>query len=749
MRKIFSILFLIISFSSFVLGQNSSSPIIYRFSTTGIREVGTGRVVGLDALTGTQIKEIPVPLSCSQIELSLDKKKAFTPGEVIPGPKGQGAMAVDLNQETTTPFLQDKKIYRVKVSPLDGMLWVLLGEDNQILILDPNTLRIIDKIDGLQIPTDIIFTPDGNKAYVSLRANTIVLIDTQTKAMKTINGLPQATAVVTRPREMALSIDNKILYVVDKNTISIIDTDTLAIMDKVDFSNTSFYGEAKLVAHPNGKVLYITEVNGDHVYSYNLETTKITTVYTAAPLYPTISTLQDFAITPDGKILYISGFRGRAIIDAQNNSVITTVLENAFGTQNFEGIVLLGDFTIGKAPSIQTILPAANHQLLANQQFTIAWQTTIAPQSYSIASHKIELSTDGGITFNTIPGAEELKASTQSFIWQVPDIETTKAQIRVSTVDIGARRAASTTGNFSISKGGSTGDTQPPSVTFNSPKGGEKFNSGDTLQITWTSSDNVGVTSQDLTLSTDGGSSFPVTLASGLSGATQNFTYQIPISLQSDQTRLKLIVRDAAGNSSQAITANNFTISLGADTIAPTVTISQPTQTQAIVAGQPIQVKWQSTDNRAVASQALLLSFDNGKTFSQISSFGATDNSFVLNNIDKLSFTTPQAMVKITATDSSGNVGQATSLFTVSPAITMAAYQSKLLTITGIGFMSNVNNTVRLFVNDKEVTLPPNSVSNNSFSIKANKKKVNIVKGSNTVKLVVDSVMSNSFSFSF
>jgi hypothetical protein len=72
-----------------------------------------------------------------------------------------------------------------------------------------------------------------------------------------------------------------------------------------------------------------------------------------------------------------------------------------------------------------------------------------------------------------------------------------------------------------------------------------------------------------------------------------------------------------------------------------------------------------------------------------------------------------------------------------------------VLTIIGIGFMSNVNNNIKLIVNDKEVTLTPSNVSNSSFIIKGNKKKLNITKGGNTIRLVVDGVMSNSFSFMF
>ncbi|MBK7994776.1 MAG: hypothetical protein IPK14_15760 [Blastocatellia bacterium] len=140
-----------------------------------------------------------------------------------------------------------------------------------------------------------------------------------------------------------------------------------------------------------------------------------------------------------------------------------------------------------------------------------------------------------------------------------------------------------------------------------------------------------------MSLSTDGGATFTTTLATGLPGSTQSFNFAIPMTLETNQARLRLIVRDAAGNMSQAITANNFRIQSAVDNVAPTVTISQPTTNQQVMAGQPIQVNWQSTDNRAVMSQALLLSLNGGQSFTQVASFGATDSSFTLNNIAGLS----------------------------------------------------------------------------------------------------------------
>jgi hypothetical protein len=418
------------------------------------------------------------------------------------------------------------------------------------------------------------------------------------------------------------------------------------------------------------------------------------------------------------------------------------------------GLAITGDFSIGQEPSLTTISPVSGDNIFANQQVQINWQTTVAPQSYSLTSHKVEFSTNGGQTFTTIPGAEELPADARSFTWTVPNIQSANAQVRVSTVDLGARRAASATGTFAILQAPPI-DNIAPTVNFSSPVGGESFNSGSNLNIAWVSSDNVGVTSQDLSLSIDGGQTFPMTIASGLPGSTQSFNFAIPQSLTTNQARLRLIVRDAAGNTAQSTTANNFTIQAAMDNIAPTVTISLPSSNQRVIAGQPIQVNWTSTDNRAVVSQSLLLSVDGGQSFTQVASLGATANSFVLNNINNISldFTTPQAVVRITATDQAGNTGQSNSTFIISPMLSMGSYTDKVLNISGIGFMANVGQgqaqSLQVFVNDSLVNVTPTTASNNSISIKGNKKKLGIVKGANTVRVVVNGVMSNSVSFQF
>jgi hypothetical protein len=290
-------------------------------------------------------------------------------------------------------------------------------------------------------------------------------------------------------------------------------------------------------------------------------------------------------------------------------------------------------------------------------------------------------------------------------------------------------------------------------VRFISPLGGEMFNNGDMLAISWSSSDNVAVTSQDLALSTDGGQTFPLTVANGLNGAAQSFSFSIPNDIQTTQARLRLIVKDAAGNMAQAITAADFQIQPAApppDTQAPVVSISSPASGAILPAGQAIVVNWQSTDNIAVTSQALLLSTDAGTSFQTIMTFAGGIGTFTLNNTTLVN-ANARVQVKITATDAAGNKGEQASSFMVAPNIAQASFTKPTLTITGVGFNStNPQATTKVLVNGKEI--PASRVvinGNTTITIQGNKKKLGLIKGNNNVQVIIDNVASNSAPFPF
>ena len=100
-------------------------------------------------------------------------------------------------------------------------------------------------------------------------------------------------------------------------------------------------------------------------------------------------------------------------------------------------------------------------------------------------------------------------------------------------------------------------DQSAPAVTLTSPNGGESWIVGSAHTINWNASDNCTLASFDLALSTDGGSSFTPIVSSQPSATSFNWT--VPNSLTA-QAKIRVTVRDAAGNPASDASDASFTI---------------------------------------------------------------------------------------------------------------------------------------------------------------------------------------------
>ena len=82
---------------------------------------------------------------------------------------------------------------------------------------------------------------------------------------------------------------------------------------------------------------------------------------------------------------------------------------------------------------------------------------------------------------------------------------------------------------------------------------------GDLVQTTWLFDSPEGVTTADLLLSTDGGTTFPTTVSTGFNASTGSYYWTAPDVGTSD-ARLRLVIRDADGNESFDDSDVSFTI---------------------------------------------------------------------------------------------------------------------------------------------------------------------------------------------
>ena len=103
------------------------------------------------------------------------------------------------------------------------------------------------------------------------------------------------------------------------------------------------------------------------------------------------------------------------------------------------------------------------------------------------------------------------------------------------------------------------GDVTPPLVAITSPNGGEDWKAGSSHAITWTASDAVGVTSVDLAWSSDGGATFPNTIASGLANSG-SFGWTVP-DAPGASVRVRATASDAVSNAASDASDANFIIS--------------------------------------------------------------------------------------------------------------------------------------------------------------------------------------------
>jgi hypothetical protein len=165
---------------------------------------------------------------------------------------------------------------------------------------------------------------------------------------------------------------------------------------------------------------------------------------------------------------------------------------------------------------------------------------------FRVAPPRLHVGTDYGVYTSTNAGAHWIKSSND-----LPN---------VAVFDL----ALDATGNSLLAATHGRGmfrahpDVVGPAVTVVSPNGGEQWPRGTLRTIEWIAADGAGVGAVDILLSTNGGTSYDVTLASGLpnNGA---FAWTTPDSAFAN-CRVRVAAADAWANSGQDASDADFAI---------------------------------------------------------------------------------------------------------------------------------------------------------------------------------------------
>lgn len=147
-----------------------------------------------------------------------------------------------------------------------------------------------------------------------------------------------------------------------------------------------------------------------------------------------------------------------------------------------------------------------------------------------------------------------------------------------------------------LTNSGTPLDTTNPIVSVTAPNGGEVLATGAGASITWSATDNVGVTSVDVDYSIDNGANW-ISLGTGLANSGT-----LPWSVPNTPSVLALVrvtAHDAAGNAATDPSNADFTI---ADQTLPLVAVTSPNGGEVYVADDTQNLTWTSSDNIGVDS---------------------------------------------------------------------------------------------------------------------------------------------------
>lgn len=222
-------------------------------------------------------------------------------------------------------------------------------------------------------------------------------------------------------------------------------------------------------------------------------------------------------------------------------------------------------------PTVTVTAPNGAETLQVGQIFDITWTASDPNGDATIQKFEVKLSTDGGTNFN-LTIAPNVVGTLRKFTWTVPiGFNTTQGRIRVIVTDNQMATAQDdSNANFTISDTGAT-------ATLTSPNGGENLRFGQSFSITWTVPVAVAgsVKGFDLSLSTDGGVTFPIQIAPSsdpaqpaLAAGIRSFLWTVP-SICTTRARVAVVTTSVSNVRTSDISNADFVISDVGPTIDP------------------------------------------------------------------------------------------------------------------------------------------------------------------------------------
>jgi len=251
-----------------------------------------------------------------EVVASANGKRAFVPiygnaGVGKPGTDGQLIRVIDIAKREVVGTVDLGKGLRphcAVIGPKNGLLYVTTEIDNSITVIDPQSLKIVEKIPTGQAESHMLaITSDGRRGYTAnVAPGTVSVLDLKEK--KVLAVIP----VSGNTQRIALSVDDRWVFTADqtKPQLAVIETASNKVKHWIEMPGIG-YGTAPT---PDGRWLIVALSGKNQVGVVDLKAMKMARTFDV-PQAP-----QEVVVRPDGEVAYISCDASKqiAVLDLKN-----------------------------------------------------------------------------------------------------------------------------------------------------------------------------------------------------------------------------------------------------------------------------------------------------------------------------------------------------------------------------------------------------------------------------------------------
>lgn len=437
---------------------------------------------------------------------------------------------------------------RVGFNPQTNHVYLPNLEANTVSDIDVAAGKIVADFLVGNMPTGIDVNSQTNTIYLTnLAAHTVTILDGATNQVTT------SVAVGKNPIKVVVNEETNRIYVLNQgdNSISVIDGNQNQVIGTIAVGN--FPQDLGINSKLNR--LYVVQEYSQVAVIDTITEKQLTTIE--------IDGARGITVNPTNNRIYVSrnvylGLgNGIIVVDGNTHEVIITI---PVQPRCYPEAVVIN-------PQTNRIYAANNPEPGSIGGFMVFDgnnNTLITRTEFTVGLYEIDVNQEDNLVFLACGGF--------GVVYVIDGVRNkVLSSPRVGLLPIGVRYNARTkrlyvTNQVSdsvsvLATDGTGADTQPPTLRLVSPNGGEVVKAGQNLTIQWQSSDNTGVVSHDILLSSDEGATYTKTIATGLPGNIQSFDFLIPLQQpKTKRARIRVMATDVAGNKNQAESARNFKI---------------------------------------------------------------------------------------------------------------------------------------------------------------------------------------------